>query len=79
MTSHRARLRTIAFEAMRARGLDPEFPADALAEVAALPSAPRSTTEPVRDLRSLPWCSIDNDESRDLDQLSVMDVASPTQ
>src|SRR5436190_9391652 len=76
VTSHRARLRTIAFEAMRARGLDPEFPADALAEVAALLSAPRSTTEPVRDLRSLPWCSIDNDESRDLDQLSVMDVAA---
>ncbi len=61
---------------MRARGLDPEFPAAALAEVAALPAAPRSTTEPVRDLRSLPWCSIDNDESRDLDQLSVMDVAA---
>ena len=76
VTSHRARLRTIAFEAMRARGLDPEFPAAALAEVAALPAAPRSTTEPVRDLRSLPWCSIDNDESRDLDQLSVMDVAA---
>jgi VacB/RNase II family 3'-5' exoribonuclease len=76
VTSHRARLRTIAFEAMRARGLDPEFPADALAEVAALSTAPQSTTEPVRDLRSLPWCSIDNDDSRDLDQLSVMDVAA---
>jgi exoribonuclease-2 len=76
VTSHRARLRTIAFAAMRARGLDPEFPADALAEVAAVPAAPRSTTEPVRDLRSLPWCSIDNDESRDLDQLSVMDAAA---
>jgi exoribonuclease II len=76
VTSHRARLRTIAIEAMRARGLDPEFPAAALAEVAALQTAPRSTVEPVRDLRSLLWCSIDNDESRDLDQLSVIDAAA---
>src|SRR5438874_695656 len=76
MTTHRAQLRAIAIEAMRARGLDPDFPADALAEAAALRDAPQSTEEPVRDLRSLPWCSIDNDESRDLDQLSVIDVAA---
>ena len=56
---------------MRARGLDPEFPPEALAEVARLGAAPRSTEEPTRDLRSLLWCSIDNDDSRDLDQLSV--------
>jgi exoribonuclease-2 len=29
----------------------------------------------VRDQRSLPWCSIDNDDSRDLDQLSVAQPA----
>jgi exoribonuclease-2 len=72
--SHRARLHTIAIAAMRARGLDPEFPPDALAAVAAIRSAPRATEEPVRDLRSLLWCSIDNDESRDLDQLSVAET-----
>jgi exoribonuclease-2 len=56
---------------MRARGLDTEFPPEALAEVAALGNAPSSADEPVRDLRNLLWCSIDNDDSRDLDQLSV--------
>src|SRR5262249_9026310 len=31
-----------------------------------------------RDLRALPWCSIDNDDSRDLDQLTVADGPSGT-
>jgi len=59
---------------MRARGLDPEFPPDAVAAVAAITTAPSATEEPVRDLRSLRWCSIDNDDSRDLDQLSVAET-----
>ena len=71
MTSDRARLRAIAAAAMRARGLDPEFPHDALAQVAALDEAPQTSEAPTRDRRSLLWCSIDNDDSRDLDQLSV--------
>ena len=69
--SDRQRLRAIAVRAMRERGLNPAFPADALAEVSALPGPPTSTEEPIRDLRALAWCSIDNDDSRDLDQLSV--------
>ena len=69
--SDRQQLRDIAFRAMRERGLDPEFPADALAQVAATSGPPRRTEEPVRDLRALLWCSIDNNDSRDLDQLSV--------
>jgi len=56
---------------MRARGLEPEFPADAVAQAAALHSPPRSSEAPSRDLRARLWCSIDNDDSRDLDQLSV--------
>jgi len=67
----RQRLQTLAVEAMKARGLEPQFPAQALAEVAAVPGPPTRAEEPVRDLRSLLWCSIDNDDSRDLDQLSV--------
>ena len=70
-TSHRARLRAIAVRAMREHGLDPEFPADARAQVAQLTGPPGVIEEPVRDLRGMLWCSIDNDDSRDLDQLSV--------
>lgn len=70
-SSHRSRLRAIAFAAMRERGLEPQFPPPAVAEVEALDGAPQTTEEPTRDLRSLLWCSIDNDDSRDLDQLSV--------
>jgi exoribonuclease II len=69
--SHRDQLRAVAVRAMRDRGLDPDFPRDALAQAYALHNAPRTTEEPVRDLRQLLWCSIDNDDSRDLDQLSV--------
>jgi exoribonuclease II len=55
---------------MRAHGLDPGFPPEVMATVAALAGPPCTTEERIRDLRALPWCSIDNDDSRDLDQLS---------
>jgi exoribonuclease II len=55
---------------MLARGLEPDYPPAAVAEVEAIraAAAPGSGT---RDLRDRLWCSIDNDDSRDLDQLSV--------
>src|SRR5690349_11617319 len=63
-------LRAIARDAMRQRGLQPDLPAAAQREVAALPGPCRAAPG-VEDLRALPWCSIDNDDSRDLDQLTV--------
>jgi VacB/RNase II family 3'-5' exoribonuclease len=72
--SHRDQLRAVAVRAMRDRGLDPDFPPDALAQAESLQKAPSTTEEPVRDLRQLLWCSIDNDDSRDLDQLSVAEL-----
>jgi VacB/RNase II family 3'-5' exoribonuclease len=64
-------LRSIARQAMLERGLLPEFSAAALHQTGGI-SAPAAETGPeVRDLRALPWVSIDNDDSRDLDQLSV--------
>ena len=58
----------LAREAMRERGLDPEFPPDALAQLTRLGTP---DDRAVSDRRHLAWCSIDNDDSRDLDQLSV--------
>ena len=65
----RERLLAIARRAMIERGFLPDFSPEALEEAgrASLPAPEPS----LRDLRSLPWCSIDNDDSRDLDQLSV--------
>jgi VacB/RNase II family 3'-5' exoribonuclease len=67
----RAFLLHLARQAMAERGLEPDFPPTAMAEAqhAVVPAAPFPAE--VRDLRSLLWCSIDNDDSRDLDQLTV--------
>ena len=73
--SDRGLLRALAIRAMRERGLDPDFSQEELAEAAAVRAAPTTASDPVRDLRTLLWCSIDNDDSRDLDQLSVADAA----
>jgi exoribonuclease-2 len=64
-------LQKIAHRAMIERGLEPDFSPAALAELAAITAAAGKPTSATRDLRNLLWCSIDNDDSRDLDQLSV--------
>jgi exoribonuclease-2 len=52
------------------RGLEPDFPPEVRREVARIGS-PARDGDSVRDLRELLWASIDNDDSRDLDQLTV--------
>jgi exoribonuclease-2 len=54
---------------MLQRGLLPDFSPAVDAEVDAIERA--ATDSAVRDLRHLLWASIDNDDSRDLDQLTV--------
>ncbi|HTO75613.1 MAG TPA: RNB domain-containing ribonuclease, partial [Thermoanaerobaculia bacterium] len=54
---------------MTERDLWPDFSRDALAELARLRD-PAPAASGLLDLRKLPWVSIDNDDSRDLDQLS---------
>jgi len=68
---HRADLIRIATLAMIERGLEPEFPARVERELTSI-TGPGSETGPdIHDLTSLLWCAIDNDDSRDLDQLTV--------
>jgi exoribonuclease-2 len=64
-------LKDIADAAMQQRGLEPRFPEAAQREADALTEVPASAEPALRDLRELLWCSIDNDDSRDLDQLTV--------
>ena len=71
---HRVILQSIAHQAMLDRGLLPDFSAAALAELGRLQAPAATAGEPVRDLRNLLWASIDNDDSRDLDQLTVAET-----
>jgi VacB/RNase II family 3'-5' exoribonuclease len=64
-------LQSIAYRAMVERGFEPDFSPAVLAQTEAITRRPDDVTTNVRDLRELPWLSIDNDDSRDLDQLSV--------
>jgi VacB/RNase II family 3'-5' exoribonuclease len=55
-----------ARQEMTAEGFQPDFPAEAQKQLAGIhPQADRS----LRDLTALVWSSIDNDDSRDLDQI----------
>jgi VacB/RNase II family 3'-5' exoribonuclease len=65
----RAILTDIARQAMLDYGLLPDFSPEAQAQVQAITRP--ATQAGVRDLRGADWVSIDNDDSRDLDQLSV--------
>ncbi|HVO77137.1 MAG TPA: RNB domain-containing ribonuclease, partial [Candidatus Bathyarchaeia archaeon] len=67
----RHRLKAIAHQAMIERGLLPDFSPAVLAETNAIGTAAVGTDASIRDLRGLLWCSIDNDDSLDLDQLTV--------
>src|SRR5438105_13686550 len=65
---HRDILVDLAHQAMIDRGLEPDFDPQIEQQLSTL-NAPAG--EEVRDMRDLLWCSIDNDDSRDLDQLTV--------
>ena len=70
----RSLLQRIARQAMIERGLLPEFSAQALAELDRIQPLAEKGEASSRDLRSLLWCSVDNDHSRDLDQLTVAEA-----
>jgi exoribonuclease-2 len=72
---HRHDLRAIARRAMIDRGLLPDFSPAVVAEIAGLAEPAVERASSIRDLRGLLWVSIDNDDSRDLDQLSFAEPA----
>lgn len=69
--NHRLILQRLARRAMIERGLDPDFPPEELDQLDRIHSPAAPVEGVTRDLRDLIWCSIDNDDSRDLDQLTV--------
>jgi VacB/RNase II family 3'-5' exoribonuclease len=71
---NRSILQSIARRVMLERGLLPDFPPQALAELDGIHGPATRAEESTRDLRNLLWCSIDNDDSRDLDQLTVAEA-----
>jgi VacB/RNase II family 3'-5' exoribonuclease len=71
---HRSTLQRIAYRAMLQRGLLPDFSAEALVELGRIQAPAAINGEQVHDLRGLLWASIDNDDSLDLDQLTVAEA-----
>ena len=66
-------LQAIAKEVMRQHGFQPDFPLAVRQQLSDLRAHPPQITSggAVRDLRDQLWSSIDNDTSRDLDQIEV--------
>ncbi len=69
MTNVAFDLRARAHQAMLDAGFHPDFSNNVSRETQALKQSTPNNSSAVRDLRSLLWSSIDNDSSRDLDQV----------
>ena len=59
---------------MLERDLLPDFSAEALVQLATIQEPAGADSEMIRDQRDLLWASIDNDDSLDLDQLTVAET-----
>lgn len=68
-------LEQLAKQAMLERGLEPTFSPEVTKQIEAI-SEPAKPSQDSTDLRKLLWCSIDNDDSRDLDQLTFAEQAT---
>jgi len=69
-------LQATAKEIMQQYGFEPDFLAPVATQLANLGQQPQvSPSRDVRDMRNLLWSSIDNDTSRDLDQIEVVESA----
>lgn len=73
--THRDLLQKIARRAMRTRGFFEKFSPEVHAALHTLKAPVFSPKD--RDLRDLLWCSIDNDDSEDIDQLTAAEPLTP--
>src|SRR6202051_878430 len=66
-------LQAIARQVMQVRGFQPDFPPETEQQLAQITAHPPQLTPSgsVKDSRNLLWSSIDNDTSKDLDQIEV--------
>jgi len=66
-------LQAVARQVMQAEGFEPDFPPEVPKQLADISAHPPQLvpSDKVRDLRNLLWSSIDNDTSKDLDQIEV--------
>src|SRR6266849_571546 len=66
-------LQAVARQVMLAHGFEPDFPPETRQQLANISAHPPqlAPSDKVRDLRGLLWSSIDNDTSKDLDQIEV--------
>jgi exoribonuclease-2 len=71
---HRADLLRIAHHTMTEHGLEPEFSKRVQPQLDAIAGAARDAGAQIENLTHLLWCSIDNDDSLDLDQLTVCEL-----
>lgn len=62
-------LTQLANQIMKEKGLQPDFSKEEIQQLSQI-NSPAPLSPQYVDLRSLLWCSIDNDDSRDLDQLT---------
>ena len=79
MSTHRMEerkgiLERIAHRVMKERGFLPDFSRAALNELEKIQQVDWGAKSPRKDLRHLLWASIDNDDSLDLDQLTVAET-----
>ncbi len=68
---HRQILKDIAHRVMLERGMLADFSEEAENQADAVFSAEVVMKEGIKDLTAMQWCSIDNDDSEDLDQLTT--------
>ena len=64
----------IARMAMLSHGLEPDFSSEVIQELNNIKECAKEDDEDLPDLTHLLWCSIDNDDSMDLDQITVAEA-----